>query len=1129
MSVTTTASVLVIDVDASTELRARLGEEAADVVQRSLDARLREAVAAAHGTVVKALGDGLLAIFESAADALTAALSIQRDGAAASPEQAFVPVSLRVGVSAGDVSVENGGVFGVPIVEAARLAGVCEPGQVLVADIVRSLTRGRGGHSFQSVGELTLEGIPTPVAACRVAWERVPVASPALAVQETALPRPFDETDEDPARLAELEARRSDEEIAVHLNPGSVRSIAWADPHRSSRPSSGPFVGREKEMAIVRAWLHEAQAGEPRIVLLGGEAGIGKSAFLTRVLASAQAGGWLVLRASCLQGARIGYLPLFDALTPLRERRYLSPLDAETLADFLFDYAGAPDGTDSDISADRSRLGMFMAITRTLMEVAEQEPIILAIEDVQWADGSTLGYLEYLAAMANQKSTAAPVPLVLIVTSRRTPEADPASRSIQRLKREVTYRELQLRGLDHLEINRLVTEVGNARPASRFLRSMAEATQGNPLLLRSLLDRLIAEGAVAVHDGLLAGQNLQLPDAALDLDVELESRLERASGDCHELLAWAAILGDGQPVAALQAVTGYSHEPFDHAMDLAARAQLLYEDGDNYRFDHPQLREVLYGKIPARQRRRRHRAAAERLQDLWGASGGQAAPAVAHHLYLAGADAPAAALARSARIAAEQSFTMAGWSDAAFYFDMCIAAAPDADVDLLWLAGLAHFRNHDHPEAQDRLSRAAELARSIGDERLWGLAVLTLTRSRLISGPSLGADTDLQPLQDFILDSHHDTTDLRARAYAVLADAHFANFDTHLGLEQAQLALRTASSINDHEVIVEVEQALGIQYLAALQLDDAEAHLLNCQESAHRLTERWGTSWGASRLPLLRWCQGDLTEADRLASQAATRAEHLDWADASLVNACRVAVAVAQGRLSAAEDLAVVAYQQYLRADYPWALLVLAPALIASRSFQGDGSGVQSAIAMLEQVGTDPQWFNLAARAILGDLDAASADLPGQPVQSKPPYNLFDVAYAALQAEVCDVTGDRILAQAALGPLEAAHAAGLAYPLGWVACLPRLLGVVHRCLNPYGEAETWLRSAMTTAREASTLTELARIQLNLAELLMARGERQAASLAAKEAARMFRQVGLFALLQRCDRYRLAVADPPSDS
>jgi hypothetical protein len=87
---------------------------------------------------------------------------------------------------------------------------------------------------------------------------------------------------------------------------------------------------------------------------------------------------------------------------------------------------------------------------------------------------------------------------------------------------------------------------------------------------------------------------------------------------------------------------------------------------------------------------------------------------------------------------------------------------------------------------------------------------------------------------------------------------------------------------------------------------------------------------------------------------------------------------------------------------------------------------------------------------------------------------------------------------------------------------------VHRCLSHDNEAETWLRSALASGRQAGAATELARIQLNLAEVLKHRGDKRAASLAAKDAAGIFRQLGLFALLQRCDEHRLAVANPPPD-
>jgi tetratricopeptide (TPR) repeat protein len=579
---------------------------------------------------------------------------------------------------------------------------------------------------------------------------------------------------------------------------------------------------------------------------------------------------------------------------------------------------------------------------------------------------------------------------------------------------------------------------------------------------------------------------------------------------------------------ALQTVTGYSDAEFDRAMDLAAQARVLYEDGEIYHFDHPQLREVLYAKMPARQRRRKHLAVAERLEAGFAIDRRDIAAAVAHHLYLAESEASPVKLATTARIAAEQSFVLAAWSDAASYYDMCLSAdeSDGADPYVLWHAGVAHFRNHDHREAQDRLIRAVDTAKSAGDERLWGRAVLALTKSWVTGGSFLGADIDLEPLEDFIANSHGDTADLRARAYSLISDANFAMFDFPSGFQQAKLALDTAAGLVDDEVTAEVELALGVQYLAALELDEAETHLRNCERSAERLSDRWSTGWAASRLPLVSWCRGNLREADAQAARAARLAsEHFDWAESSLATACRVAVAVAQGRLPQAERLGTLAHQQYLRSDYQWTVLVLAPALLAGRALGGEGPKVRDAIDLIGHTGVDIQWFDLAAHALLGDLEpqlatVASQQLPVNPITS---YNLFDLGFASLHAEVCDVTGDPDLAQAALGPLEAAYTAGFELSLGWVASVPRLLGVVCRCLGRDDDAERWLKCALTTCAEAEAAAELARVQLNLGELLMARGDERTAAVQIEQAAKAFRDLGLPALLQRCERLRPAVA------
>lgn len=163
------AAVVVTDLVSSTKLRSDLGEEAADLLHRAHARLLREVAEAHGGWVVKCLGDGVLARFGGAAGALAAAVAMQR----AVEEQ--TPVVLRIGVSAGDVAVEDDGdLLGTPVIEAARLCQAARGGQVLAAAVVPSLAHGRGGFNYAAVGDMQLKGIPAPVSAVEVQWSARP-------------------------------------------------------------------------------------------------------------------------------------------------------------------------------------------------------------------------------------------------------------------------------------------------------------------------------------------------------------------------------------------------------------------------------------------------------------------------------------------------------------------------------------------------------------------------------------------------------------------------------------------------------------------------------------------------------------------------------------------------------------------------------------------------------------------------------------------------------------------------------------------------------------------------------------------------------------------------------------------
>src|SRR5205807_6081466 len=159
-----TVAILVTDLVGSTELRARLGEEEAERLRRLHDRLLRASVETHAGVAVKGLGDGVLARFPEASGAVAAAVAMQQAAEAHTRRYPDLPLVLRVGLSAGEVTFDEDDCFGIPVIEASRLCAAAEGGQILAADVVRLLARGRGGHEFAAVGELGVKGLVAPVA-----------------------------------------------------------------------------------------------------------------------------------------------------------------------------------------------------------------------------------------------------------------------------------------------------------------------------------------------------------------------------------------------------------------------------------------------------------------------------------------------------------------------------------------------------------------------------------------------------------------------------------------------------------------------------------------------------------------------------------------------------------------------------------------------------------------------------------------------------------------------------------------------------------------------------------------------------------------------------------------------------
>ena len=257
-----TAIVLFTDLVGSTELRSRLGEAAAEVLRRQHDVLVDRRGRRKRGTVVKNLGDGIMATFAGASDAVEAAVAFQQ-AIVRHNRAGDTAMEARIGISAGDVVVENDDCFGTPVIEAARLCAAARGGQILASEIVRWMAHA-GEETFTPVGSLELKGLSRPLPTVQVNWQ--PAA-------QSPVPLPTFLTD--------------------------IGKI---------------FVGRDGQLDRLGQLWKEAAAGERRVAFLAGEPGVGKTRLAAELAPRVHDEGATVLAGRCDEDLGVPYQPFVEAL-----------------------------------------------------------------------------------------------------------------------------------------------------------------------------------------------------------------------------------------------------------------------------------------------------------------------------------------------------------------------------------------------------------------------------------------------------------------------------------------------------------------------------------------------------------------------------------------------------------------------------------------------------------------------------------------------------------------------------------------------------------------------------------------------------------------------------------------------
>jgi predicted ATPase/DNA-binding SARP family transcriptional activator len=492
-----------------------------------------------------------------------------------------------------------------------------------------------------------------------------------------------------------------------------------------------PLVGRNAEwQALLNAW-HTASAGRPRLFLIRGEAGIGKSRLAEELI------GWCgrqritVVTARCYSGeGRLPYAPIAAWLKSAALQSTLARLDAASLSDVA---RLRPEivATRSDVPApDREleswqRLRFFEALAQTLRSAA---PLVLVLDDLQWADADTIEWLQYFLHSAGD------TPFLLVGSLRGEEEQDnpPLGRLLGHLERDHLLTAILLGPLDRTATGQLAAEVAEHPLDEAVLARTFQATEGHPLFIieRGRME-LRRQAGGAGDDGLPRVQAV------------VAARLELLSEEARAVAEVASAIGRDFRFDILEQASDLEEDALVRALDELWRRHIVRVQADErWDFSHDRIREVTYDAIGPARRRLLHRRIAQGMELLFADRLDEVSASIAMHLDRGGR--PARAVPFLERAAAAAMRVSAGeeaircLTHALSLHDRAPAGRERDERELALRSSLAvalnSARGYAAPEVEQNLDRVFMLARSFGDvpvRWMWAAFTFRIVRADL--------------------------------------------------------------------------------------------------------------------------------------------------------------------------------------------------------------------------------------------------------------------------------------------------------------------------------------------------------------------------------------------------------------
>jgi hypothetical protein len=756
------------DMVGSTELSTALDPEAAEKLRQAHFGLLRSALTATGGNEVKNLGDGLMVAFSSLSRALACAVAMQQ-AADRHSRRAEHLIAIRVGLSTGEATEEDGDFFGEPVIEASRLCAHAEGGQILTTAMARALAGRHATQEFVVLGDVNLKGLPEPVEVVEVRW------APAEEDVQEGIQLPL------PGRL-------------VAISAGNLFA----------------FFGRDQELEtldeVAKRSTTEYRLG---VVLISGEPGVGKTSLVAQAARATHDSRGNVLYGGCDEDLAVPYKPWVESITPLVRScsddalRRFTEANGLALARLVPDLARRLGSEPPPPSAetDAERFMIMEAVVRFLGAASEESPLLLILDDLHWADAASLQLLGQLAR------TSDPMAVTVVGTFRDSDlsRSHALTRLLARLHREPGVRRMSLVGFEDFEVIGLMEAAAGHRLPNdgvALAHALRRETGGNPFFVVEMIRHLAQEGAFVQGEDGIWRLTVDLDTLGLPTSVRevVAQRIASLGVETEQALSMASVIGRDFDLSVLAALLDADELALMDRMEQAIAVGILAETDERagrYRFVHALMQHSLYQDLSASRRQRAHHRVAEILEASNVDDPRQLA-ALARHWLAATRQADASKAAHYARRAGQAALGAYAPADAVMWYSQALEIidrlnSPN-EYERGWLLcelGTAQFRA-GMPEYRQNLLDAAEIAQRTDNADLLVAAALGSRRGDV---RSIEADPEQQAVVEAALAALGERNPgTRALLLATLAEATDAR-DWPRRLELANEAVSVADRL----------------------------------------------------------------------------------------------------------------------------------------------------------------------------------------------------------------------------------------------------------------------------------------------------------------------------------------------